>query len=188
VVVPTEITMEFNDTLSLVIIIGSRLLVPLLILRWPFWGSLACILADGGDTMVPEALGSDVIEDQYHNVDKAFDTYYLAVQAFVASRWVDILARNTALVLFALRFAAVVVYEVTGWRGAFLVGPNVFELFFLWVAAGLTADPAYRIGSLSRLALILAVLVPPKLLQEYVMHYMESQTWHFVRDNLLPWP
>lgn len=177
--------MPVNDTLTLVLVIGSRLLV----LSWPLWGGFACIPADGVDTGIQEALGSDVIEGQYHNIDKAFDTYYLAIEAYVASQWADAIARTTALVLFGLRLSAVVLHQFTGLRGPlFYVGPNVFDLFFLWVAAGLAADCAYRMGSLTRLALILTLLGPPKLRQEYVMHYMEWQTWHFVRDYILSWP
>jgi hypothetical protein len=88
-----------------------------------------------------------------------------------------------------MRLVAVVLYQLTGVRGLLVfLGPNVFEVFFLWVAAGLMVDPAYRIGSLRRLAFVLLLLAPPKLVQEYVMHYLEPQTWHFVRDEIFRWP
>ena len=180
--------MDANDVLVLALVIGSRGLVPLVVFRWPLSGGFACILADGVDTMFQDALGSDVFEGRYHNIDKGFDIYYLAAEALVAYRWVDPFARWTALVLFALRAAAVALYEVTGARGLFFyLGPNVFEPFYLWVAAGLTLDRGYRIGGPWRLAGVLLLVAPPKLLQEYVMHYMDSQTWHFVKENILQW-
>ena len=180
--------MNTNDAVVLALVIGSRALVPALLFRWPLWGGLACIMADGVDTIIQDALGSDIFAGRYHNIDKAFDIYYLGAEALVAYRWAEALARWTALVLFALRFAAVALFEVTGVRGLFFyLGPNVFELFFLWVAAGLTLDAGYRIGSVRRLALVLLLVAPPKLLQEYVMHYMDSQTWHFVKEHIFRW-
>lgn len=180
--------MATNDVLTLVFIIGTRALAPVFLLRWPFWGALGCILADATDTMFQDAVGSTIISANYHNVDKAFDTYYLAAEAFVAFRWLDPLARWTALVLFGLRLLAAGIYEIWDIRGVFFyLGPNIFENFYLWVAAFLTIDPAYRIGSVKKLAAIVVVVATPKLLQEYVMHYMDSQTWHFVKRDILFW-
>jgi hypothetical protein len=106
----------------------------------------------------------------------------------VALRWADPLARWTATTLFGLRVAAVVIYEFTELRGAlFYLGPTMFENFSIFVAGMGTIDPAYRIGSLRKLAIIVVVVGAPKLLQEYVMHYRDSQTWHFVKRNLLFW-
>jgi hypothetical protein len=177
-----------NDTLALVLIFGTRGLAPLAIFRWPFWGGLLCILFDGTDVIIEDAIAPGVITDYYHNIDKAFDTYYLAVEAFVAFRWDDPFARWTATGLFSLRVLAVVIYELTELRGAFFyLGPNIFENFFVFVAGMRTIDPAYRIGSAWKLALIVVIVAAPKLLQEYVMHYRDSQTWHFVKRNLLLW-
>jgi hypothetical protein len=177
-----------NDVIVLVFVIVSRTLAPVFILRWPFWGALVCIAADGVDTMFQDALGSTILTEHYHNIDKAFDTSYLAVEAWVAFRWIDPLARWAALVLFGLRLIAVLLYELFDIRGVlFYLGPNIFENFYLWVAGFLTIDPKYRIGSARNLVLILLVVGIPKLLQEYVMHYMDSQTWHFVKRNILLW-
>jgi hypothetical protein len=49
-----------------------------------------------------------------------------------------------------------------------------------FVAGRLEIDARYRIKDACRLALILLFVGAPKLLQEYVMHYRESQTWHFI--------
>lgn len=162
--------------------------IPFLLFRWPFWAALLCIAADASDTVIPEALGTGTIHSNYHAFDKAFDIYYLAFEAVVAWRWQDPLAKWTALALFALRLTAVVLFELTEIRQLFLlVGPNVFENFYLWVAASRAANPAYRIGSPRRLALILLLVGAPKLLQEYVMHYREAQTWHFVKEQIFRW-
>ena len=66
-----------------------------------------------------------------------------------------------------------------------MYGPNVFENFYLFTAAALTANPQFRYRSWAHLLGILAVVAVPKLLQEYVMHYTEHQTWRFVRQYIL---
>jgi hypothetical protein len=178
--------MEAADVVALVLISAIRGFVPLLVLRWPFWGALLCIVADGADTVVLELLPADAIDRQYHPIDKAFDTYYLSIEMWVARRWRDDLARRTASVLFGLRLGAVIVFEITHVRQLLLVGANIFENFYIYVAGRLELDPRYRIKDGRRLTVIL-LLVAPKILQEYVMHYRESQTWHFVRDHILGW-
>ena len=170
------------------LIVVVRTVVPLAVFRWPFWGALACILADASDSILQDAFGVEVIS-AYHNFDKAFDLYYLSVEAFVAWRtWDDPLARWTAVVLLALRAAAVIAFELTGVRQLFLFpGPNIFENFYLWTAGMRRIDPDYRLRSWRHLALILLITGLPKMLQEYVMHYREAQTWHFVKENVLLW-
>jgi hypothetical protein len=63
-----------NDPLALILIFGTRGLAPLAIFRWPFWGGLLCILFDGTDVIIEDAIAPGVITDYYHNIDKTFDT------------------------------------------------------------------------------------------------------------------
>jgi hypothetical protein len=184
----SQTLMTTVDIIVLVFVFTTRGIAPVFILRWPFWGALACILADATDTMFQDAVGSSILTEHYHNIDKAFDTYYLAVEAYVAFHWLDPLAKWTALVLFSLRVIAVALYELFDLRGVmFYLGPNIFENFYLWVAGFLTVDASYRIRTRKRLVLILLFVGVPKLLQEYVMHYLDSQTWHFVKRYILLW-
>ena len=180
--------MPGEDITALVLIILVRGLAPLLVLRWPFWGALLCIAADGFDTFTLDILQANAIKDRYHYMDKFFDTYYLSFEAWVAwRRWTDTLARRTALALYALRLTAAILFEITHVRQFFFIGANVFENFYIYVAGRLEIDAAYRIKSWRRLALILLFVGAPKLLQEYVMHERESQTWRFVRENIFMW-
>ena len=68
----------------------------------------------------------------------------------------------TALVFFALRLVAVGLFEITNDRWLFfVVGPNIFENFYLFIAGMLTIDAAYRIRSMPHLvAIVLFVGVP----------------------------
>lgn len=176
------------DLAVLLLVIGIRAGVPFLLFRWPFIAALLCIAADACDTVIPEALGTGTLTSNYHAFDKAFDLYYLSFEAFLAWRWQDEYARLTALVLYFMRLSAAILFELTGVRGLFLyLGPNIFENFYLWISANRSADPAYRIGSRAKLALIVVLVGAPKVLQEYVMHYREAQTWHFVKEQIFHW-
>ena len=180
--------MDGGDIAALALIVTVRGLVPLLVLRWPFWGALLCIAGDGFDTFVIDLLRTDVFEGHYHTVDKVFDTYYLTVEAWVVwRRWDDALARRPGLALYLLRLGGVVLFEVTQIRQFFFVGANIFENFYISIAGRLEMDAGYRVKNVRRLALILLFVGVPKLLQEYVMHYRESQTWRFVRTHILRW-
>ncbi|MFN0093321.1 MAG: hypothetical protein ACKVVT_00875 [Dehalococcoidia bacterium] len=174
------------DDVALILVIAARGLIPIAVFRWPFWAGAACIAGDAFDTVLPEALGITLVDD-YHRFDKFFDTYYLAFEAVVAWRLFDPVARAATTALFALRLAAVIVFEVTGARWLFLVGPNAFENFYLLVAGLRTIDPAFRIPGRRELVVMLLVATLPKLMQEYVMHYREAQTWHFVKEHVLLW-
>jgi hypothetical protein len=179
--------MDGGDIQALVLITVVRGLVPLLMLRWPFWGALLCIAGDGVDTFVLEYMPADAIERRYHTFDKVFDTYYLSIEAWVVyRRWTDALARRAGLALYLLRLTGVVLFEITHVRQIFLIGANIFENFYIFVAGRLEIDAAYRVQSVRNLVFILMFVGIPKLFQEYVMHYRESQTWRFVRDHVLP--
>lgn len=176
-----------RDLAVLLLIIALRGGIPFLVFRWHFAGGLLCILADASDSILQDALGAEPLRGHYHLVDKSFDTYYLFFEVIVAYRWLDPLARWAGVGLFALRAGGVVFYEITDVRATFLATPNVFENFYLFVAGCRSIDPGYRIPSWRWLVAILVFTGAPKVLQEYVMHYREAATWHFVKENILLW-
>jgi hypothetical protein len=162
--------------------------VPFTLLRWPFWGAVLCIAGDIFDSTIEDLLGANPLGGAYHEVDKAFDTYYLTFEAHIVwRRWTDTLARPTALLLFGIRLAAAIAFEVTHVRELFLFGANVFENFYLYIAGRLELDRAYRVTNKAQLFAIVVLVGLPKLLQEYVMHFREAQTWHFVTRHILKW-
>lgn len=177
-----------KDLFVLALIVAIRALVPLLIFRWNFVGGLLCIPADASDSILQDAFGVEPLAGHYHLVDKGFDLYYLAIEAFVAYRlWGDFLAGWTMLALFALRAGGVAFFELTDVRQTFLFTPNIVENFYLFVAGMRSIDPTFRIPNWRWLAIIIVTVGAPKLLQEYVMHYRQAQTWHFVKENILLW-
>lgn len=149
------------------IVVAVRMIVPLTIFRWPLWGGVAALAADACDILILQQFGFSGVD--YQRIDKPLDVYYLAFEAIVAQRWAP-LPRWTASALFAWRIAGFVLFEVTGARPLFLIFPNLFELFYLFVLAAMRWAPSYALTP-RRIAPWLGVLLVPKLAQEYALHY-----------------
>lgn len=162
-------------TYELLIVAAIRLVVPLLILRWPLWGGLASLFVDAFDFLLVIALpiGGWPLPN-YHRVDKALDVYYLSIELMVSLRWPELLCRRISVALFLYRVAGVAAFEITGARSILVIFPNLFENFFLFYCAARRFAPDYALTG-RRLTAWLFVLLVPKVGQEYALHYQE---WH----------
>lgn len=157
--------------MGIIIVLALRLTVPLTILRWPLLGGILAILADTVDILIFQMFGfPDFIE--YHQADKLLDSYYMALEVLVAQRWL-LLPRTVATLLFAYRMGGVLVFELIDARAALLMFPNLFEMFFLLQLASARVAPAYRLTARDASAW-LAVLLVPKMAQEYTLHYAKA--------------
>lgn len=164
-----------------------RIFIPLTILRWPFWGALLAILGDISDVVLMDAFGWGWFEGRdYHSYDKFFDTYYLGLECYMSLKWREILPRRTAAILFLWRLLGVIVFEIFKIRQLIFLAPNIFENFYLLVV-GLKKFFGFSINSVKRLVIILLVAGIPKIIQEYIMHYLEFPTWPFLKKNLFRW-
>ncbi len=171
-----------------VLIVFIRLLVPFSILRWPFWGALLAIAADASDVVILDALGWGFFEGKnYHAIDKFFDTYYLAFEFYASRLWLDVLTRKAAAVFFLWRVLGVAAFEITRVRQIMFLAPNIFENFYLLVAGARKFFPVFRIDTLKKLAAFVVIASVPKLIQEYIMHYLEFPTWAFIKHNIFRW-
>lgn len=167
--------------MGLAIVLVVRLLAPLAIFRWPLAGALLAIAADTVDILIFDVFGFPGFIE-YHQVDKLLDSYYLAIEFIVAQRW-GAVPRATASALFAYRMIGVVAFEVTDTRALLLVFPNVFEWFFLLQVWLLRFRPAYVLTP-QRAAAWVAVLLVPKLAQEYLLHYSRVLD-HYVATDVI---
>lgn len=159
-----------------------RLIVPLTILRWPLAGGLLSIAADTCDILIFNIWGFPPWD--YQRFDKALDVYYLTLELLVVQRWLPAVGqpwlpfeRSLASALFAYRLAGILLFEATGWRPALLLFPNLFEVYYLLVlglrlvarGGGPRLAPAYPLTP-RRTFGWLAILLLPKLAQEYLLH------------------
>ena len=163
--------------LIIVLVVFIRLLVPFSILRWPFWGMVAALVADTFDLTVLRFFGWDSFGFAgYQLTDKLLDLYYLSFGLYATTRLGEDVARRTLRVLFFWRFAGVVLFEITGLRVLLFFAPNLFEYLYLGAFGAKTFFSARLTPRLLIVLLFLSVAL--KLPQEYVMHYLEFP-WGF---------
>lgn len=137
------------------------------VLRWPLAGGVLAILVDLSDLLLRDVLDLGGIPD-YQSFDKWVDQVYLAAFLVVALRWSGI-ERTVAIALYAWRIVGFVAFEATGDRNLLLLFPNVFELWFLAVAAIHRFRPglAWRPPTV---AVTLLALLAVKELHEWALH------------------
>jgi hypothetical protein len=170
-------------TTGQMVVIGLRLVVPLLILKRPLAGGIIAMLLDALDVVIVEWFGPGGMGDHYHSLDKVLDLYYLGLEAWVALSWTERLPRLTAISLFAYRVAGVIVFELTNWRPALFIFPNLFEHWFLFVLVRNRWFPNLRLDTWGRIAIWLLILYIPKLGQEYLLHVAEAQPWDWIKNT-----
>ncbi len=164
------------------LVVALRLVVPLTILRWPLAGGLAAVAADTLDVVLIELVGLGGFSN-YAALDKGLDMYYLSFELFVSLRW-EPLAKWTSLALFAYRAVGFLLFEATQERVFLLVFPNLFENFYVCYLGLRRFVPAWELTG-PRLAVLLPLLLAPKLFQEYALHYADVQPWDWIKRNVL---
>jgi hypothetical protein len=151
-----------------VLVIGAiRVLGSLPVLRWPLAGGLLAVLVDLSDLLLRDVLDLGGIPD-YQAFDKWADQVYLACFLIVALRWQGV-ERAIAVALYVFRLAGFVVFELSGARDLLLLFPNVFEFWFLLVAALHQFRPTFQWRS-GTLAVALVALLALKEVQEWALH------------------
>ncbi|MQC19423.1 MAG: hypothetical protein DWG83_02475 [Chloroflexi bacterium] len=159
-------------TLELLVVALYRILGSLPVLRWAFAGGVIAVLIDLGDLFVIAGLDLGGVRN-YQAADKWLDQVYLALFLVVALRW-RALPGAIAVTLYLYRLAGFAIFEATGERWVLLAFPNVFEFWFLYVAAtlwharrrGLTAPSI----SPRHAAIALVPLTLAKLAHEWFVH------------------
>ncbi len=154
-------------TLEILLFVAFRVATSVPVLRWPLAGALLAIGGDLTDLLVRDVVDLGGVGD-YQLLDKALDQIYLALFLVVALRWEGV-ERRVAVALYLYRLIGSAVFLVTGDRAVLLLFPNVFELWFLFVAAiHHRARPLRWSGG--NLAIVLAALTGLKLLHEWALH------------------
>jgi hypothetical protein len=154
-------------TTGILLFVAFRVATALPVLRWPFAGGLLAIGGDLADLLLRDVLGlGGVVE--YQVLDKLMDQVYLALFLVVALRWAGV-ERRVAIALYVFRLAGSVLFLVTGERVVLFLFPNVFEPWFLFVAAIHHLPQPFR-WTPARVAAVLAVLTAAKLVQEWALH------------------
>jgi hypothetical protein len=162
-------------TLEVAVIGLYRIFGSLPALKWPLAGGLLAIFVDLTDLYLMNVLDLGGIPD-YQLFDKLADQVYLAVFLVVALRWAGP-ERSISVVLYAFRLVGFVLFELTGNRAVLLLFPNVFEFWFLFIAAFHHVRPTMS-WTRPELAAVLVPLIGAKEVQEWALH------WARLFDNI----
>lgn len=137
------------------------------VLRWAFAGALIAILVDFSDLFWRGWLDLGGLGD-YQSFDKWFDLVYMFTFLIVALRWRGAV-RNVALALFAFRIVGVAVFMFADSRTVLLFFPNVFEFWFVGIAAQRHWWPRFEMTH-RRVAMLLLIATGLKMGQEWLLH------------------
>ncbi len=177
-----------NDEIILFLVVAVRLLVPLLMPRYPLPVILAALIVDAADQSIFQQY-TDLALDNYQGYDKALDTYYLTFAYVVSLRnWTNHHATQVIHRLFYWRLVGVALFELTHLRILLLVFPNTFEYYFIFYAIyRLRWDPQQMT---KRVAIGVAVLiwVVIKLPQEWWIHVAQLDTTDFLKEYVFGVP
>ena len=154
-------------TLEEVVIGLIRIAGSLPVLRWALAGAFIAILVDFSDLFWWNLIDLGGLRN-YQAFDKWIDLVYMGTFLLASLRWRG-LARNVALALFGYRMIGVAAFELTQARWLLMVFPNVFEFWFVFVAARNHFAPRYQLTALRAGLWFLAVLAL-KEGQEYFLH------------------
>lgn len=158
-----------ESTLVLVAVVGARFLLPLTILRYPLPGIVACLVLDGLDQTIFQALGYD--PPGYQGYDKAMDVFYLAMAYLATMRnWDNGPAFEIARGLYFYRLIGVVIFEFTQARPLLLVFCNTFEYYFIAYEVVRLRWSTRSTAARFWLITASAIWVGVKLPQEYWLH------------------
>ena len=162
-------------TLEVGLIALYRVVGSLPTLRWPLAGGLLAIFVDLTDLYWMNVLDLGGIPD-YQLFDKLADQVYLAVFLIVALRWTGP-ERTVAIVLYVFRMVGFLAFELSGERAVLLLFPNLFEFWFLCIAALHHVRPGFE-WTRARLVAVLVPLLVAKEVQEWALH------WARLFDNI----
>jgi hypothetical protein len=176
---------SFDSTSGEMVVVSLRLIVPLLILRFWFTGGVIAMLLDGADVIITDALNIGGFGDHYAELDKALDSYYLALELIVAFGWRNSWARIPAVLLFFYRVVGVVLFETTGARIFLFIFPNMFENWWLYVVVVMKWFESMVPHNWRTVWVPMLILLVPKMVQEYVLHFAEVKPYRWIKENLL---
>ena len=171
-------------TLVFVGVVAARLLLPLLIPRFPLPAIVACLVVDGVDQTIFQTFGYD--PPGYQGYDKAMDVYYLAIAYLATLRnWTHLGAFEVSRFLYFFRLVGVVAFELSQTRLLLLVFPNTFEYFFIAYEGVRSRWNPLRFALAWWIGAAALIWVFIKLPQEYWIHVAKLDVTDFLAEH--PW-
>jgi hypothetical protein len=79
----------------------------------------------------------------------------------------------------------VILFEITTLRPLLVVFPNLFENVYLYILVVRRWFPRLMPVTVLQNVLVALVLLIPKEIQEFVLHYEELHPWQWLRETLI---
>lgn len=172
------------DLLVVVVVVGARLLAPLLIARFPLPAIAACLVIDAADQSVFQSF-TDLDLDNYQTYDKALDVYYLALAYLSTIRnWAGGPDFVVGQVLWYYRLVGVAIFEATSTRWVLLVFPNTFEYYFIAVELYRVNRDPNGLTTRQVASVAAAVWVLIKIPQEWWVHVAQLDVTDAAKEHL----
>jgi len=176
--------MELSSLLIVIAVVGSRLILPLFIPRYPLPAILACLVVDGLDQTIFQTF-TTLNLDNYQSYDKALDIYYLSVAYLSTYRnWTNKMAFQVSQFLFYYRMVGVALYETYHSGIILLIFPNTFEYFFIFISAAALFYKMKRFSKRFLIASAAFIWIFIKLPQEYWIHVAHLDATDFIKENI----
>ena len=176
-----------DDAAVVVVIVAARLLVPLLVPRFPLMIAAAFLLDAVDNGLLSAWTELDLSADgPYQSWDKALDIYYLSIAYLSTLRnWTSRSAFRIGQFLFYYRLVGNVLFELLQSRAMLLVFPNTFEFFFIAYEAIRLRYDTTRVPARTWMLLAAGLWVVVKLPQEYWIHIAQRDFTDTVAEH--PW-
>jgi hypothetical protein len=176
--------MGTTEWIVVVLVVGARLVLPLLIPYFPVPALLACLILDSADQSIFQHFPKIPLEG-YQSYDKALDVYYLSIAYLSTLRnWTNQTAFRMSQFLFYYRMMGVVAFELTQLRAILFIFPNTFEYFFLFVEAVRLGWDTKRMGRWTVVIAAAAIWIFIKLPQEWWIHIAQLDMTDFIKESL----
>ncbi len=176
---------HFADTLILLLVVGARLLVPLLIPKFPLPAIVAALVIDAADQSIFQKY-TNLDLAGYQSYDKALDIYYLTIAYLsVIRNWTNGFAAEIARLLWYYRLVGVVLFELLEMRALLFVFPNTFEYYFIAYEVVRTGWNPRRLTRSTVLRMAGVIWVAIKLPQEWWIHIAQNDFTDFMKETIL---
>lgn len=178
-------SVQADDAAWVVLIVGTRLVLPLFIPRYPLVIVGALVVDAVDQTLFATFTDVNTGEDgPYQGYDKALDIYYLTIAYLATMRnWRSEGAFRVSQFLFYYRLLGVTLFELTHERWLLFVFPNTFEYFFIaYEVVRLRWHPT-RISTKGWVLTAAAIWVFVKLPQEWWIHIAQLDFTDAVRAH-----
>ncbi len=176
------------DMIIFATVVAGRLLLPLLIFRFPLPGILICLVLDAVDQTIFQQF-TTLNLDGYQGYDKALDIYYLTI-AYISTlrNWTNKYAFKVSRFLYYYRMIGVTLYEFLYMGIILLIFPNTFEYFFIYIEAVRLKWNPDRLSRKHILAAAAGIWIFIKLPQEYWIHIAHMDMTDFLKEHLFNVP